>query len=116
MFQFDSKIWAGRKGHFDLAEQYGIDAKIVEAMDITTSLAVAAVWRPQGCRATIGCVEQINKAGKRLFRIGICLIQSVTHRGNFRLMFPWNEQAMFMLRRTAQMKVEILTADSYCKS
>ena len=33
---------AGRGGYFDLAEQYGIDAKIVAAMDVATTLAFAA--------------------------------------------------------------------------
>ena len=33
---------AGRGGHFDLAEEYGVPAKLIEALDITTQLAIAA--------------------------------------------------------------------------
>ena len=58
---------AGRKGHFDLAEQYGIDSKIVEAMDITTSLALAAGLEAlKDAGLPLLAVEQVNKAGKRL--------------------------------------------------
>ena len=33
---------AGRGGSFDLAEEYGVPAKLIEALDITTQLAMAA--------------------------------------------------------------------------
>ena len=33
---------AGRGGAFDLAEEYGVPAKLIEALDITTQLAIAA--------------------------------------------------------------------------
>ncbi len=33
---------AGRGGSFDLAEEYGVSAKLIEALDITTQLAMAA--------------------------------------------------------------------------
>ncbi len=33
---------AGRPGHFDLAEEYGVPAKLVAALDITSQLAMAA--------------------------------------------------------------------------
>ncbi len=33
---------AGRPGYFDLTEEYGVPAKLVEALDITTQLAMAA--------------------------------------------------------------------------
>ena len=33
---------AGRGGHFDLAEEYGVPDKLIEALDITTQLAMAA--------------------------------------------------------------------------
>ncbi|MDE0575161.1 MAG: beta-ketoacyl synthase N-terminal-like domain-containing protein, partial [Candidatus Poseidoniales archaeon] len=57
---------AGRKGHFDLAEQYGVDSKIVEAMDITTSLALAAGLEAlKDAGLPLIAVEQVNKAGKR---------------------------------------------------
>ena len=57
---------AGRKGHFDLAEQYGVDPKIVEAMDITTSLALAAGLEAlKDAGLPLIAVEQVNKAGKR---------------------------------------------------
>ena len=57
---------AGRSGHFDLAEQYGVDPKIVEAMDITTSLALAAGLEAlKDAGLPLVAVEQVNKAGKR---------------------------------------------------
>ncbi|MCZ7667973.1 MAG: hypothetical protein M5U34_12645 [Chloroflexi bacterium] len=33
---------AGRPGYFDLAEEYGVDSKLIEALDITPQLAMAA--------------------------------------------------------------------------
>ena len=57
---------AGRKGHFDLVKQYGVDSKIVQAMDISTSLALASgleALRDAGL--PLVAIEQINKAGKR---------------------------------------------------
>ncbi|MCB0050019.1 MAG: hypothetical protein KDE24_10815, partial [Caldilinea sp.] len=33
---------AGRGGSFDLAEEYGVPAKLIEALDITTQLSIAA--------------------------------------------------------------------------
>ena len=33
---------AGRPGHFDLSQEYGVDQKLVEALDITSQLAIAA--------------------------------------------------------------------------
>ncbi|MFL2947117.1 MAG: beta-ketoacyl synthase N-terminal-like domain-containing protein, partial [Candidatus Poseidoniales archaeon] len=60
---------AGRRGHFDLAEQYGVDPKIVEAMDITTSLALAAGLEAlKDAGLPLFAVEQSNKAGKRLIQ------------------------------------------------
>ncbi|CAI8404096.1 MAG: Phenolphthiocerol synthesis polyketide synthase type I Pks15/1 [Marine Group II euryarchaeote MED-G33] len=60
---------AGRSGHFDLAEQYGVDPKIVEAMDITTSLALAAGLEAlKDAGLPLVAVEQVNKAGKRLIQ------------------------------------------------
>ena len=60
---------AGRRGHFDLAEQYGVDPKIVEAMDITTSLALAAGLEAlKDAGLPLIAVEQVNKAGKRLIQ------------------------------------------------
>ena len=58
---------AGLKGRFDLVEQYGIDSKIVQAMDISTQLALAAgleALKDAGLPLVGG--EQVNKAGKRL--------------------------------------------------
>ena len=87
---------AGRKGHFDLAEQYGIDAKIVEAMDITTSLAVAAGLEAlKDAGLPLVAVEQINKAGKRLVQ-NWHLPDSERDRTGviFASCFPGIEQAM----------------------
>jgi len=60
---------AGRGGYFDLAEQYGIDAKIVAAMDVSTKLAFAAgleALRDAGLPLVPN--EQVSKKGKRLVR------------------------------------------------
>ncbi|DAC24029.1 MAG TPA: acyltransferase domain-containing protein, partial [Candidatus Poseidoniales archaeon] len=60
---------AGQGGHFDLAEQYGIDSHLVDAFDIATSLAFAA-----GLEALADAglplipVEQVNGVGKRMIR------------------------------------------------
>ncbi len=58
---------AGVKGAFDLAEEFGIDAKVVMAWDITTQLAVASgllALRDAGIPLTP--VEQVGKGGLRL--------------------------------------------------
>ncbi|MEE2811532.1 MAG: beta-ketoacyl synthase N-terminal-like domain-containing protein, partial [Candidatus Thermoplasmatota archaeon] len=60
---------AGRAGHFDLAEQYGVDSKIADAMDISTSLAVAAGLEAlKDAGLPLVAVEQTNKAGKRIIQ------------------------------------------------
>jgi len=60
---------AGRAGYFDLAEQYGIDEKIVAAMDISTTLAFAAGLESlKDAGLPLFPVEQVNKAGKRLIQ------------------------------------------------
>ena len=87
---------AGKKGHFDLAEQYGIDPKIVEAMDITTSLAIAAGLEAlKDAGLPLVAVEQINKAGKRLVQHWH-LPESERDRTGviFASCFPGIEQAM----------------------
>ena len=58
---------AGVKGAFDLAQEFGIDAKVVMAWDVTTQLAMAAgllALRDAGIPLTP--VEQIGKGGLRL--------------------------------------------------
>ena len=58
---------AGIKGAFDLAEEFGIDPKVVLAWDITTQLAVASgllALRDAGIPLTP--VEQTGKGGLRL--------------------------------------------------
>ncbi len=58
---------AGVKGAFDLAQEFGIDAKVVMAWDITTQLAVASgllALRDAGIPLTP--VEQVGKGGLRL--------------------------------------------------
>ena len=87
---------AGMKGHFDLAQQYGIDPKIVEAMDITTSLAIAAGLEAlKDAGLPLIAVEQINKAGKRLVQ-SWHLPESERDRTGviFASCFPGVEQAM----------------------
>ena len=87
---------AGKKGHFDLAQQYGIDPKIVEAMDITTSLAIAAGLEAlKDAGLPLIAVEQINKAGKRLVQ-SWHLPESERDRTGviFASCFPGVEQAM----------------------
>ena len=60
---------AGVKGAFDLAEEFGIDPKMVMAWDITTQLAMASgllALRDAGIPLTPE--EQIGKGGLRLIR------------------------------------------------
>ena len=60
---------AGRGGYFDLVEQYGIDSKIVSAMDVTTKLAFASgleALRDAGL--PLVAQEQVSSNGKRLVR------------------------------------------------
>ena len=60
---------AGRGGFFDLAEQYGIDSKLVAAFDVATSLSFAAgleALRDAGL--PLLPIEQVNSAGKRMVR------------------------------------------------
>ena len=60
---------AGRGGYFDLAEQYGIDAKIVAAMDVSTKLAFAAGLEAlHDAGLPLVPNEQVSKKGKRLVR------------------------------------------------
>ena len=60
---------AGRAGKFDLAEQYGVDSKITGAMDIATSLALAAGLEAlKDAGLPLVAVEQVNKSGKRLIQ------------------------------------------------
>jgi len=58
---------AGIKGAFDLAEEFGIDAKIVLAWDISTQLALAAgLLALRDAGIPLMPVEQIGKGGLRL--------------------------------------------------
>ena len=60
---------AGLKSRFDAAEEFGIDAKVLEAWDISTQLACAAgllALRDAGIPLTP--VEQVGKGGLRLIR------------------------------------------------
>ena len=60
---------AGVGGYFDLAEQYGVDAKIVAAMDVCTRLAIAAgleALRDAGL--PLFPMEQVSSSGKRVVR------------------------------------------------
>ncbi len=60
---------AGRGGHFDLSEQYGIDAHLVDAFDIATSLSFAAGLEAlSDAGLPLIPVEQTNSAGKRMIR------------------------------------------------
>ena len=60
---------AGRGGHFDLSEQYGIDPHLVDAFDIATSLSFAAGLEAlSDAGLPLIPVEQTNSAGKRMIR------------------------------------------------
>ena len=60
---------AGVGGYFDLAEQYGIDAKIVAAMDASTTLSFAAGLEAlKDAGLPLVAVEQTSSKGKRLIR------------------------------------------------
>ena len=87
---------AGVGGYFDLAEQYGIDAKIVAAMDVSTTLSFAAgleALKDAGLPLTP--VEQVSSAGKRLIR-GWNLPASMQERTGvvFASVFPGIAMAM----------------------
>ncbi|MBT4060275.1 MAG: SDR family NAD(P)-dependent oxidoreductase [Euryarchaeota archaeon] len=87
---------AGVGGYFDLAEQYGVDEKIVAAMDIATTLSFAA-----GLEALTDAalpllpVEQVSSVGKRLIR-GWNLPNSIRERTGvvFASVFPGIAMAM----------------------
>ena len=60
---------AGVKAAFDISEEFGIDAKVVAAWDITTQLAVAAgLLALRDAAIPLTPVEQIGKGGLRLIR------------------------------------------------
>ena len=60
---------AGVKSAFDIAEEFGIDAKVVLAWDITTQLAVASgLLALRDAAIPLTPVEQIGKGGLRLIR------------------------------------------------
>ena len=60
---------AGVGGYFDLAEQYGIDPKIVAAMDSSTTLSFAAGLEAlKDAGLPLVAVEQMSRKGKRLIR------------------------------------------------
>ncbi len=58
---------AGLKGAFDLAEEFGIDAKSIVAWDITTQLALGAgLLALRDAAIPLTPVEQVGKGGLRL--------------------------------------------------
>jgi len=60
---------AGVKGAFDLAEEFGIDPKVILAWDITTQLGMAAgLLALRDAAIPLTPVEQIGKGGLRLIR------------------------------------------------
>ena len=60
---------AGVKAAFDISEEFGIDAKVVAAWDITTQLAVASgLLALRDAAIPLTPVEQIGKGGLRLIR------------------------------------------------
>ena len=60
---------AGVGGRFDLADQYGVDKKLVEAFDIATSLAFASgIEALRDAGLPLFPVEQKNSSGLRVIR------------------------------------------------
>jgi len=60
---------AGVKSSFDLAEEFGLEAKVVQAWDITTQLACAAgLLALKDAGIPLTPVEQVGKGGLRLIR------------------------------------------------
>ena len=60
---------AGVKGSFDLAEEFGLEAKVIQAWDITTQLACAAgLLALKDAAIPLTPVEQVGKGGLRLIR------------------------------------------------
>ncbi len=87
---------AGVGGYFDLAKQYGIDPKIVAAMDVSTSLSFAAGLEAlKDAALPLLPVEQVSSAGKRLVR-GWNLPNSIRERTGvvFASVFPGIAMAM----------------------
>ena len=87
---------AGVGGYFDLAEQYGIDPKIVAAMDVSTTLSFAAGLEAlKDAALPLLPVEQVSSAGKRLVR-GWHLPNSIRERTGvvFASVFPGIAMAM----------------------
>ena len=87
---------AGVGGYFDLAEQYGIDPKIVAAMDVSTTLSFAAGLEAlKDAALPLLPVEQVSSAGKRLVR-GWNLPNSIRERTGvvFASVFPGIAMAM----------------------
>ena len=80
---------AGVKGAFDLAQEFGIDAKVVMAWDITTQLAVASgllALRDAGIPLTP--VEQVGMVVCDLLPTGRFPKYKETHRHCVCFMFP----------------------------
>ena len=60
---------AGVKSSFDLAEEFGLEPKVVQAWDITTQLACAAgLLALKDAAIPLTPVEQVGKGGLRLIR------------------------------------------------
>lgn len=87
---------AGRGGYFDLVEQYGIDSKIVSAMDVTTKLAFASgleALRDAGL--PLVAEEQVSSNGKRLVRgWKLPVIERETTGVIFASVFPGYEELL----------------------
>ena len=87
---------AGVGGYFDLAEQYGIDPKIVAAMDVSTTLSFAAGLEAlKDAGLPLIPVEQTSSAGKRLVR-GWNLPSTIKERTGVVFASVWPGLAMAM--------------------
>ena len=87
---------AGVGGYFDLAEQYGIDPKIVAAMDVSTTLSFAAGLEAlKDAGLPLVPVEQVSSAGKRLVR-GWNLPSTIKERTGIVFASVWPGLAMAM--------------------
>ncbi|MDP7043393.1 MAG: SDR family NAD(P)-dependent oxidoreductase [Candidatus Thalassarchaeaceae archaeon] len=87
---------AGVGGYFDLTEQYGIDAKIVAAMDVSTTLSFAAGLEAlKDAGLPLVPVEQVSSAGKRLVK-GWNLPSTIKERTGIVFASVWPGLAMAM--------------------
>ena len=94
---------AGVKGAFDLAQEFGIDAKVVMAWDITTQLAVHQFYSHYGMQEFHLPVEQVGKGGLRCTNWQVPQVQRDRTGIVFASCFPGLQMAMKHAKTTEMM-------------